>query len=377
MYYPEQLKSNNYSLFTESQLFIKQYFKENNLSSDLLNKRLNEIQLEIELTDSYTHTTSELEFGAQVAWRNSNRCIGRLHYKQLVISDLREVSSPVAFESALKSHIEIGFNNGKIKPFISIFQPNSFKIINKQLIGFAAFANGKTLLGDPSNLKLTQFAQKLGWTPKQLSAFEILPIIYQTADSKFHWFELNSESIPMVKLQHPEFEAFNKLNLSWYAVPIISDMDLYIGGIKYQAAPFNGWYMGTEIGARNLTDENRYNLLPQIAQSFGIEPVKSNLLWKDLALAHLNKAVLYSFKKAGVSMVDHHTACLQFEKFQKNEALQNRTATGDWSWLIPPTAASLSSIFHHNIQNKLETPNFFYRESNYFPIPQQSCPVMH
>ncbi|MFD2354446.1 nitric oxide synthase oxygenase [Nonomuraea ferruginea] len=31
---------------------------------------------EIARRGSYTHTSEELEFGARVAWRNSNRCIG-------------------------------------------------------------------------------------------------------------------------------------------------------------------------------------------------------------------------------------------------------------------------------------------------------------
>ena len=33
-------------------------------------------------------------------------------------------------------------------------------------------------------------------------------------------------------------------------------------GSATRRAPFNGWYMGTEIGARNLADADRYDLLP-------------------------------------------------------------------------------------------------------------------
>ena len=36
---------------------------------------------------------------------------------------------------------------------------------------------------------------------------------------------------------------------------------LDIGGLQFPTAPFNGWYMGAEIGARNLCDVQRYNLL--------------------------------------------------------------------------------------------------------------------
>jgi len=37
-------------------------------------------------------------------------------------------------------------------------------------------------------------------------------------------------------------------------------MTFDIGGVIFPAAPFNGWYMGTEI-ARNLGDTARYNIL--------------------------------------------------------------------------------------------------------------------
>ena len=53
---------------------------------------------------------------------------------------------------------------------------------------------------------------------------------------------------------------FADLNLKWYALPAVSSMCLDIGGLEFPAIPFNGWYMGTEIG-RNLGDHNRYNLL--------------------------------------------------------------------------------------------------------------------
>lgn len=38
-------------------------------------------------------------------------------------------------------------------------------------------------------------------------------------------------------------------------------MLLEIGGLEFPAAPFSGWYMSTEIGARNLCDPHRYNIL--------------------------------------------------------------------------------------------------------------------
>ena len=74
-----------------------------------------------------------------------------------------------------------------------------------------------------------------------------------------------------VPLTHPDLDWFAELGLRWHAVPAISNMRLEIGGVRYPAAPFNGWYMGTEIGARNLADADRYDLLPVVAARMGLD----------------------------------------------------------------------------------------------------------
>ena len=71
-------------------------------------------------------------------------------------------------------------------------------------------------------------------------------------------------------------------------MPAISNMCLEIGGVCYPAAPFNGWYMGTEIGARNLADVDRYDLVPVVADRLGLDTAASRSLWRDQALVELN-----------------------------------------------------------------------------------------
>lgn len=51
------------------------------------------------------------------------------------------------------------------------------------------------------------------------------------------------------------------MDLRWYALPAVSGMSLDCGGVMFPAAPFNGWYMSTEIGCRDLADEQRLNIL--------------------------------------------------------------------------------------------------------------------
>ncbi|REB90574.1 nitric oxide synthase, partial [Staphylococcus pseudintermedius] len=76
-----------------------------------------------------------------------------------------------------------------------------------------------------------------------------------------------------------------------------------------------------------------------------------------------NDAVLQSFKKAGVSMVDHLTASKQFEKFETAEARKGRTVTGKWSWLAPPLSPTLTTNYHHGFSNETRQPNFFYKKN--------------
>ena len=89
-------------------------------------------------------------------------------------------------------------------------------------------------------------------------------------------------------------------------------MYLDIGGVCYPAAPFNGWYMCTEIGSRDLGDTDRYDQLPVIARRMGLSTASDRTLWKDKAMTELNLAVLHSYAVAGVTISDHHTESVRF-----------------------------------------------------------------
>ena len=90
------------------------------------------------------------------------------------------------------------------------------------------------------------------------------------ADRGLRLYELPERAIARgADRRTPSTRWFAELGLRWHAVPAISNMRLTIGGVHYPLAPFNGWYMGTEIGARNLADADRYNLLPAVAAADG------------------------------------------------------------------------------------------------------------
>jgi nitric-oxide synthase len=79
------------TLFQKAASFIKALYQELDLPG--IEERLNEVKNEIEKTGTYTHTFQELEQGVRMAWRNSNRCIGRLYWKSLILNDKRNISS--------------------------------------------------------------------------------------------------------------------------------------------------------------------------------------------------------------------------------------------------------------------------------------------
>lgn len=368
-------------LIQEATLFLRQCYQELGKSEDELEERLQQVEHDIQNNGSYEHTFEELEHGAKMAWRNSNRCIGRLFWDNLQVRDERHIQGTEQIADSLLEHIRYATNGGKVRPTITIFRPRSIdgsemRIWNHQLIRYAGYQTEQGIVGDPASLDFTQFCEKLGWTGAGTS-FDVLPLVISEHNGTPRWFEIPQADVMEVPMIHPDFLGFTELELKWYAVPIVSEMRLTIGGIHYTAAPFNGWYMGTEIGARNFADEHRYNLLPQMAKIMGLDTSSKATLWKDRALVELNLAVLHSFKEAGVSIVDHHTAASQFQRFEQREAEAGRAVTGNWTWLIPPMSPATTHIFHQSYDNRVVTPNFFYQDKPYEPkasASQGGCP---
>jgi len=352
------------SLFMSAERFITLFHSENRAGPP--DRRLRHVRREIETTGTYRHTAAELEFGARVAWRNSSRCIGRLYWRNLRVRDRREVTaaSDIAAESIV--HLREATNGGRIRPVITLFAPDAPgrpgpRILNSQLVRYAGYetADG-AVIGDPLNVAVTRLARDLGWPGgRPAGRFDILPLLVQEAGAPLTLHELPADAILEVVIEHPELGWFADLGLRWYAVPVISDMYLDIGGVCYPAAPFNGWYMGTEIGSRNLGDTGRYDQLPVIARHMGLSTASDRTLWKDKAMTELNLAVLHSFSTAGVTISDHHTESVRFLQHIEREERHGRACPADWTWIVPPAASSATPVFHRYYQDFDQTPNFY------------------
>ncbi|MFE8701984.1 nitric oxide synthase oxygenase [Cytobacillus sp. FJAT-54145] len=355
-------------LFQQAKEFIEICYKELGKEEEI-ERRLMRIESDICHHGHYDHTFEELSHGAKMAWRNSNRCIGRLFWQSLDVIDARNLDREEDIYHALLNHMEMATNGGKIRPTITIFKPTingeqQIRLWNHQLIRYAGYEKEDGFIGDPLSADFTRVCMDLGWKGNE-THFDVLPLVIQTKNNKPKWYAIPEDYVMEVPIFHPDYPAFEALQIKWYAVPMIADMKLEIGGIEYTAAPFNGWYMGTEIGARNLADSFRYNLLPKVASILGLDIRRNQGLWKDKALIELNVAVLASYKHAGVSIVDHHTAAAQFKLFEEAEESSGRELTGDWTWLIPPISPASTHIFHKSYDNKWKSPNYFYQEKPY------------
>lgn len=336
-------------------------------------RRLDDVEDEIKQTGSYWQTFDELCSTARLAWRNNPRCIGRLHWRSLTVLDRRHLTDPVDIFGACVDHIQLATNGGKIRPMMTVFAPQQpsepgIRIWNEQLIGYAGYSRSRGV-GDLAHVAITESCRALGWSPPEESAWDILPLVIDAPNVGPRLFVLPQGTVVELPIEHPERPEIGRLGLKWYAVPVISNMLFDGGGVHYPAAPFNGWYMETEIAARDLADSHRYNLLPLIASVLGLNMSSPQTLWQDRAAVELNVAVLASFRKHGTTIVDHHTASRQFVHHLGREAECGRTVDGDWTWLVPPLAPATSPLFHRYYRDAMHRPGFFYQE----PPPNQEA----
>ncbi len=327
--------------------------------------RLAQVRAEVALSGTYRHTPLELAFGARVAWRNSARCIGRLYWRSLRVRDLRHVTDAAVVAAECVAHLRLATGHGKIRPLISVFAPDAPgkpgpRIHNEQLIRYAGYRRPQgDVLGDPRYVDFTEALIQRGWQPpRQRGRFDPLPLVVDTAQDGPRMTEVPRDAILEVALRHPELPWFEELGLRWHAVPAISHMRLRIGGVDYPGAPFNGWYLGTEIGARNLADIDRYDLLPEVADRLGLDISTPRSLWRDRALVEVNRAVLHSFDTDGVTLTDHHTESERFLTHLTREERFGRTCSADWSWIVPPMSGSQTPVFHRYYDTTEQRPAY-------------------
>ena len=92
------------SLLVSAERFITMFHSETPAGPP--DRRLRQVRREIERTGTYRHTAAELEFGAQVAWRNSSGSIGRRYWRSLQVRDRREVTAAPDIAAESVAHLD-------------------------------------------------------------------------------------------------------------------------------------------------------------------------------------------------------------------------------------------------------------------------------
>ncbi|KAI2581954.1 nitric oxide synthase 2 [Homo sapiens] len=347
--------------------FVNQYygsFKEAKIEEHLA--RVEAVTKEIETTGTYQLTGDELIFATKQAWRNAPRCIGRIQWSNLQVFDARSCSTAREMFEHICRHVRYSTNNGNIRSAITVFPQRSdgkhdFRVWNAQLIRYAGYQMPDgSIRGDPANVEFTQLCIDLGWKPKY-GRFDVVPLVLQANGRDPELFEIPPDLVLEVAMEHPKYEWFRELELKWYALPAVANMLLEVGGLEFPGCPFNGWYMGTEIGVRDFCDVQRYNILEEVGRRMGLETHKLASLWKDQAVVEINIAVLHSFQKQNVTIMDHHSAAESFMKYMQNEYRSRGGCPADWIWLVPPMSGSITPVFHQEMLNYVLSPFYYYQ----------------
>jgi len=357
----------------QSKDFLKQYYADisnHETPEKTLQERQAEVLADLKNKKTYELTTDELTWGARTAWRNAPRCPGRVVWKKLHVFDQRHVDDTDRMFKAILDHIDYSNNGGNIRPAITLFrqrlpEQKDPRVWNNLVIQFASYEQPDgTIIGDPASLEVTKFCQKLGWKGKG-GRFDVLPMLLSGADGVPHFYEIPEEYVMRVKIQHPTNDGINSMNLEWFGLPGVSSMMLECGGIQFPAAPFAGWYQGTEVASRDFLDPQRYNLLEPLGIAMELDMSSNTTLWKDEVALELNKAVLLSYKEAGVSMIDHITQADQFMEHMAEETRERGGCPADWVWIVPPQGGSLASTFHQEMVNYHLSPSYEYQDKPY------------
>jgi nitric-oxide synthase len=313
--------------------------------------RLRQVRDELLRTDDYAHTPSELQWAARVSWRNADRCVGRFYWNGLRVRDRRHVTDLGAIAAETITHARESFNGGNIRPTMTVFAaaaPGTTgpQIVNEQLVRYA---------GDPRYAGLRELACELGWQWNG-DPWAVVPLVLRDDRAGPLIRPVPLDAAVEVYLEHPLHPWFAELGLRWHALPIITDMRLEAGG-KWYLVPFGGWYVETEISARNLADDDRLDMLPTIAARLGLDRSQTWTDWRSAATVVLNQAVLWSFARDGIRISDHHTEARRLLEHLGREERAGRAwqENVDWSWVNLPSATP-TPTYHRYYRHQPDLP---------------------
>jgi hypothetical protein len=107
----------------------------------------------------------------------------------------------------------------------------------------------------------------------------------------------------------------------------------------------------------------------------GLDTSTERSLWRDRALVELNRAVLWSFDRAGARISDHHTESRHFMSHCAREERAGREVPADWTWIVPPISGGATPVFHRYYAEMDLRPNF-YLDTEAITLSRTGRPAM-
>lgn len=271
-------------------------FTDAEISRDAQRRRLAQLRTEVALSGGFEPQPHEMQFWVRFAWMSSDRCSGRQHALQhAVIRYLPEVQTAAGMLEAAVTHAKIAMD-AKLPPqtVITILGGPATQgsvgqfFATEQLVRFAedrAYHHLAEWLRarDPSLIRATG----------ALGPFTVLPMIAVGASGDVAVGtapEARQYLVDIPRPVHPDAdedtpdgdERFAK----WTGVPLQTNFQFDIAGQRY-CGIFNGWYVDEEV-AIDLLDEERYDLIPEVAAAIFPRPTRLT----DYRIAQVEYATL-------------------------------------------------------------------------------------
>lgn len=346
-------------------------------SAEILNQRKLTALREIHATNTHHLSAEELSFGAQLAWRNSGKCCGRISWNTLLVRDRRHVDSPIAIFEECVEHQRLATAGTNLQSVMTIFREKRFcerwgpRIWNSQFMRFACWElPDGSVIGDTANKELTKHITRLwpSWVPKVKTAFDLLPLVVCVPGQPPMMFHIPTDVGFLIEIEHPDNEQVKSLGFRWCAVPTITNFNLRLAGINYGCCPFNGWFLDLEVG-RNLLD--RYGAADKFVEIFpNLKSLKDagDAAWRDIAMIEITRAVYYSFTKSKMTMVNRETVSRQFAVHLERERACGREVPAQWSW-IGGLLGPVYSTWKHECRDFFRPPEYQYQSDMYLVVP--------
>ena len=237
------------TLLREAREFCVLFHAEAKLPEAAREARWADIAAAVAATGAYELTPAELEHGARVAWRNAPKCANRSKHMELTVSDCRHVATNAGAFASILDLLEGSIASGATTTRMCVFrarrpdEAQGPRVWNGTLLRFAGYAGegaGGGVLGEPADAALTAaLIERFGWVPPSpRSAWDVLPLLLQMDErAPPALFELPSSHVPIVPIRHPGMPGLDALGLRWFGLPVVSGMELSVGGLSFTAAP--------------------------------------------------------------------------------------------------------------------------------------------